>query len=296
MSEAPASARVIEVAEDESTPATGGSGRSSVPGGQAKSRADGGSQNRLKPPPRSASSASAASPGKSDSVKASPKTIASGIGEEVLNTVANQKFENQEEKLKDVARHAIALLRDYPKIKADDCMRKVDEIRKSLIKYEMQYVRVWELQEKTRHAEVEALKAETQRCQMEAEQEGEKIIGLRQTHEKEKKRRKRFAIYEESATEINQKKTRLDSEAEIKAAKADIEWIRQQRAELETLIDVRNQRAQLLLHAVAELKTDLQKETKKSGEILGTDVGSKGSGKAPSESAGALGMPVEIIS
>eukprot|EP00933_Yihiella_yeosuensis_P014333 TRINITY_DN12894_c3_g1_i1.p1 TRINITY_DN12894_c3_g1~~TRINITY_DN12894_c3_g1_i1.p1 ORF type:complete len:308 (-),score=97.48 TRINITY_DN12894_c3_g1_i1:162-1085(-) len=200
---------------------------------------------------------------------ARPAKSGEGLPDEVLTRIAQEKFEVQEEKLKDVARQSIALLRDYSKLDAAECNRKIADVRKSLLKYEMQYIRAWEFQEKRRCTEIKDLEAMTERFRKEAEEEGAKIAELRQVLEKERRRRKRYEGYEELAAEVNKKKTRTDSQAEIKATTEEIARLQQQQRELEALTEQRNQRAQLLAEAVAELKRDLGREADLRKEVLG---------------------------
>merc|ERR1712061_963490 len=122
-----------------------------------------------------------------------------GLDDEVLTQIAQAKFEAQEDRLKDVARHTMSLLRDYARLNSTDCSRRVAEIRKSLLRYEMQYIRAWEYQERRRRLEIEALEKEAERCRQESEEEGGRIIELRQILEKEKRRRKRYEGYEAAA-------------------------------------------------------------------------------------------------
>eukprot|EP00927_Polykrikos_kofoidii_P069004 TRINITY_DN64387_c0_g1_i1.p1 TRINITY_DN64387_c0_g1~~TRINITY_DN64387_c0_g1_i1.p1 ORF type:complete len:315 (-),score=69.81 TRINITY_DN64387_c0_g1_i1:137-994(-) len=192
--------------------------------------------------------------------RAKPGTTKGGLNDETLNQVAQSKFEAQEEKLREVARHAMAFLRDYPKLGASDCAKRVAEIRKSLMRYEMQYLRVCELQERRRREEILCLDAEAARCREEAVKEVDKIVELRDVLEKEKRRRKRYEGYEEAAAEVNRKKTRMESQAEIDAVTNEISRIWQHRAELDGRIKERSVRAQLLRQAVAELSTDLRNE------------------------------------
>merc|ERR1719240_1598552 len=108
----------------------------------------------------------------------------------------------------------MALLRDYAKLGAPDVSRKVSEIRKCLMKYEMQYLRVSELQEKRRKVEIANLEAEAARCRQEAEVEAGKIAGLHEVLETERRRRKRYEGYEDLAAEVNKKKTRTEYQSE----------------------------------------------------------------------------------
>lgn len=198
--------------------------------------------------------------------------------------VAQAKFEAQEDRLRDVVRQTMTLLRDFPKTTQADCSRRVAEIQKALLKYEMQHVRVWELQERRRRAEIAELEMEVKRCQEESEVEGTRTVELRQVLENERRRRKRYEGYEQAALEVNRKKTRTSSAEEIKAATAEISRLSRERHEVEVRIDRRNQRAQLLQGAVVELKEDLAEEQRHSDEILS------------SVPAKANSSPMEVIS
>jgi len=222
-----------------------------------------------------------------------------GIADDVLTQIAQAKFESQEDKLRDVARHSMALLRDFPKLEATDCDRKIADIRKVLLKYEMQYIRSWEFQEKRRRQEIEALEAETQRFRQEAEEEGAKLVELRQVLEKERRRRKRYEGYEEAAAEVNKKKTKVDSKAEIQGSTDEIARLQTQQRELEALTEERNQRAQKLRNAVEELKRDLQREHELRKEVLGeAEVGAAqaSTGEAAAAAAAASADLVEVVS
>merc|ERR1719356_1814827 len=127
----------------------------------------------------------------------------------------------------------MALLRDFKKMDVADCTRKIADVQKSLLKYEMHFVRAWEFQEQRRYIEIEDLEAQTKSYRQEAEEEGAKIADLRQVLEKERRRRKRYEGYEEVAAEVNKKKTRTESKSEIQAAIEEIEKLQQQQRELE---------------------------------------------------------------
>merc|ERR1712061_752471 len=105
-----------------------------------------------------------------------------------------------------------------------------------------------------------------ERCRQESEEEGGRIIELRQILEKEKRRRKRYEGYEAAAAEGNRKKTRTDSQTEIDTVTAEIARLQQQCAQTEAFIEQRHQRAQVLVHAVAELQLDLQREQQINGD------------------------------
>eukprot|EP00929_Paragymnodinium_shiwhaense_P013693 TRINITY_DN121538_c0_g1_i1.p1 TRINITY_DN121538_c0_g1~~TRINITY_DN121538_c0_g1_i1.p1 ORF type:complete len:414 (-),score=110.92 TRINITY_DN121538_c0_g1_i1:100-1200(-) len=219
-----------------------------------------------------------------------------GLTEETLAQVAQAKFEAQEDKLRDVARNMMALLRDYPKLGGPEVTKKVAEIRKCLMKYEMQYLRVSELQEKRRRVEIGNLEAEAARCRQEAEVEASKLPGLHETLDLERRRRKRYEGYEEFAAEVNKKKTRTEYHAEIERVNADIADIRSQRKALEEKIDQRIRRAQLLRGAAAELAADLREEQEAAGAVLNTrDEDEPAESPSPSVAPPSAPAPARVV-
>lgn len=196
------------------------------------------------------------------------KSAVAGLPDEVLTSVAQAKFEAQEDRLRDIVRPAMALLRDFPKLNAGECSKRATEIRRSLLKYEAQHLRVWELQECTRKRELEVLAREAERSITEAAEEEERINGLRIELEESKKRRRLLEEHEKAAEEINQKKTRSELQAEIDRTKCDIQRLKDQRRDLEARTEQRNQRAQLLRHMVADVKLELQRESAMAVEVV----------------------------
>eukprot|EP00930_Biecheleria_cincta_P075320 TRINITY_DN62485_c0_g1_i1.p1 TRINITY_DN62485_c0_g1~~TRINITY_DN62485_c0_g1_i1.p1 ORF type:complete len:332 (+),score=125.57 TRINITY_DN62485_c0_g1_i1:36-998(+) len=217
-----------------------------------------------------------------------------GLADDALTQIAQAKFEAQEEKLRDVVRQSMALLRDYQKLDATECTRKIADIQKALLKYEMQHIRAWEFQEQRRQAEVEALEAQTQEYQKNAEAEGGKLPLLREALERERRRRKRYEGYEDLAAEVNTKKSRPESKAEIQAATEEIARLQQQQRDLDAFTEERNERAQQLRLAVEELKKDLLHEKKLRSEVLGNEeVTASAAAASPSPPAAEI---VEVIS
>lgn len=218
-----------------------------------------------------------------------------------MTQVAQKKFELQEDKLRDVARHMMALLRDYHKLSFVEVTRKVTETRKCLLKYEMQHVRIWALQERNRRKEIDDLFSEAERLQDETEKEADNISALGNKEIKERQRKKRYEEYERAAAEINRKRTRAESQAEIDKMNNEIKRMRQRKVELEERVEQRNRRAQLLRHAVVDLKFDLQNEQESFAEALGSSLGGQtaggvgGQGKAP-QAGLSTAPPVEVIS
>mmetsp|Transcript_87369 Transcript_87369/g.154917 ORF Transcript_87369/g.154917 Transcript_87369/m.154917 type:complete len:299 (+) Transcript_87369:81-977(+) len=240
----------------------------------------------------------AASAAKPAATKPPAAKASEGLADDALTQIAQAKFEAQEERLKDVARQSMALLRDFQKLDASDCTRKIADIQKSLLKYEMQFIRAWEFQEHRRNIEIEALEAQTRRYREEAEEEGAKISDLRQVLETESRRRKRYEGYEEAAAEINKKKTRKESTAEIQAAIEEIAKLQMQQQELEALTEERNKRAQQLRHAVEELKTDLQKEQQLRKEVLGQEevaAAASAAAGASEKAASGTDVPPDLV-
>lgn len=267
----------------------------------SKAKPDGKAANKKEPAATAASKPAAAAATASAPSKpaAAPKAAAAArtpdvvLADAALTQIAQAKWEAQEEKLRDVARQSVALIRDYHKLDAVDCTRKIADIQKSLLKYEMQFIRAWDFQEQTRKAEIEGLEAQTVKYRQEAEEEGGKIVELREVLEKERQRRKRYEGYEEAAAEVNKKKTRTESQAEIQTVTSEIAKLQQQQKELEAMTEERNERAQLLRQAVEELKKDLLREHQLRKEVLGDGVAATA---AATEKARAAAEVVEVIS
>lgn len=196
---------------------------------------------------------------------------ADGLSEEAIGKIAQEKWDIQEDKLRELARYCMVLVRDYSKLSAAEMTKKVTEAKKVLVKYDMLYIRAWEFQERRRSHEVKALSEEAEKCRIEAEAEGSTISQLREDLEKARRRRKRYEGYEELASEVNQKKSKVELQVEIDAATAEIERLQQRRKDLRELVVLRNKRAQLLRQAVEELKQDLQRERELRLEMLGPE-------------------------
>jgi hypothetical protein len=249
---------------------------------------------RLKAPPKAApetaKKAEASSSGQSSSA---PKAGAGakekvdsrpGLLDEALTKVAQEKFEAQEDKLAVVAKHAMASLRDFHKLSEADYPKKVIEIRKALMKYEMQYVRVWELQDRTRQAEIADSQATCERHQAQALAEREIIGELSIQLEKEKQRKRRYEQHEATAATVNLKRTRKDLEADIETKTKEIEQLRRQNSELKEQAEQIQQRAQLLREAAVDVK-----------QLLAEQMASP-AGIAPQASPRKSGNQVEVIS
>jgi len=245
-------------------------------------------------PAAAAASTSAAKPAVSAVASKPAARPSEGLADDALTQIAQAKFEVQEEKLKEVVRQSVALLRDYQKLDATECTRKIADIQKALLKYEMQHIRAWEFQEQRRQAEVEALEAQTQEYQKNAEAEGGKLPLLREALERERRRRKRYEGYEDLAAEVNTKKSRPESKSEIQAATEEIARLQQQQRDLDDFTEERNARAAQLRLAVAELQKDLLHEKKLRSEVLGQEeVTASAAAASPSPPAAEL---VEVIS
>jgi len=235
---------------------------------------------RLKPPPKAAPAQATGGGGGKTSSKAP------GLSDEATATAAQVKLEWQEDKLKDVAKPAMALLRDFKKLSATDCSKKVLDIRKALVQYELKCIRMWELQEKVSQSEIQVLHVRAEENKKEAEEEVSVVPGLQAELEKSSQRLKRHQDYETLAMEVNRKKPRKETQGEIAAVNTSIEQLRQQQSELEDMVERRNQRAQLLRHAIEELKQDLQLERSKGGEAPGAQ-GKEGGGAGEGSKGGA---------
>jgi len=215
-----------------------------------------------------------------------------GLADEALTQVAQQKFEAQEDKLKDIARHAISSLRDFSQLSEADYSKKVIEIRKALMKYEMQYVRVWELQDRMRRAEMEESQSTSERLHREADDEGAVIAELMIQLEKEKQRKRRYEAHEATSSKVNQKRTRVELQAEIDAQTKEIEQLRQQNRGLKEQAEHLQQRAQLLREAAEDLK---QLQVSQMASAVGVPPASKAGAGSHKAGSGQASI-VEVIS
>merc|ERR1719272_2554461 len=110
------------------------------------------------------------------------------------------------------------------------------------MKYEMQYVRVWELQDRTRNSEIAESEVVSERLHSDADAEG-KIMGqLTVQLEKEKQRKRRYEAHEATAAKVNQKRTRVELQADIETKTVEIEQLRQQNGELKAEAELIQQR------------------------------------------------------
>lgn len=190
-----------------------------------------------------------------------------GLLDDALTQVAQQKFEAQEEKLKDVARHAIASLRDYSKLSESEYAKKIVEIRKALLKYEMQYVRVWELQDRTRQSEIDESEAVAERMHTQAVAERDIIVQLTAQLETEKKRKRRYEAHEAAAAEVNKKRARTELQADIDTMTKEIEQLRQQKLELKEQAELIQKRGQLLREAAVDMEQLLVSQMQSSAGV-----------------------------
>lgn len=250
---------------------------------------------RLKNPPKAAaetSSTKAAAAAREASTAGAPKGHTSkdkgaqdkGLPDEALTQAAQHKYEAQEEKLKDVARHAMSSLRDFHKLSESEYAKKVIEIRKALMKYEMQYVRVWELQDRTRRSEIDESQSKADRLHGEAGEENAKSLQLSGQLDKEKQRKRRYEAHEAAASVVNQKRSRVELQADIDAKTAEIEQLRRQKGELKEQAEHIQQRGQLLREAAADMKQLLASQMESPSGVSPTG-GVRKTGPAPLVSA-----------
>ncbi|CAE7741348.1 unnamed protein product [Symbiodinium sp. KB8] len=169
---------------------------------------------------------SAAVEGKKVETKAPKKEHTAALPDDVVTQIAQAKYEAQEDKLRDVARHSMALIRDFQKLDEQDCIRKIADIQRSLVKYEMQYIRAWEIEEHRRSRELVDLEAMRARFRKDAETEERQLEGQRKVLQKGLIKRKRYEGYEELATAVNSKRPQHDSKAEIERVTADLSQMR----------------------------------------------------------------------
>jgi len=198
--------------------------------------------------------------GKKAEPKAPKKEPTAALTDEVVTQIAQAKYEAQEEKLKDVARHSMALIRDYQKLDEQDCLRKITDIQRCLVKYEMQYIRAWEIEESRRQKELADLETMRARFRKEAESEERQLEGQRKVLQKGQVKRKRYEGYEELATAVNSKRPQHESKAEIAKATADLAQMRSHQQRLQQLAEFRDEHLRIVLQSVDALDKDIGAE------------------------------------
>jgi len=237
---------------------------------------------RLKAPPKAETPASKREASTTGAAKVGSKGQKDeGLSESVLTQVSQQKFEAQEEKLKDVARHAMSSLRDFSKLSEPDYAKKVTEIRKALLKYEMQYVRVWKLQDRNRQAEIEESQSNSEKFHRDANAENDVISQLTGQLEKEKVRKRRYEVHEATAAQINKKRTRVELQAEIDSKTAEIEQLRKQKQDLKDQAVQVQQRGQLLREAAEDMKQLLKSQLESPAAVAPAQGSSSSKAPAP---------------
>ena len=165
---------------------------------------------------------------------------------QTLTQVAQLMFEAQEDKLKDIIRPSMSLLRDFSELDEPECVKKIAAIRKALMKYEMRIVQVWELQDRTRRSEIEECHSAAEKLHSDADAENEMMLRLTTMLSKEKLRKRQYEAHEATASQINQKRTRLELQIDIDAKTADIEQLRRQNQQLNELTNILHRKGQLL--------------------------------------------------
>jgi len=203
---------------------------------------------------------SAAVEGKKVETKAPKKEATAALPDDVVTQIAQAKYEAQEDKLRDVARHSMALIRDFQKLDEQDCIRKIADIQRSLVKYEMQYIRAWEIEEHRRSRELVDLEAMRARFRKDAETEERQLEGQRKVLQKGLIKRKRYEGYEELATAVNSKRPQHDSKAEIERVTADLSEMRAHGERFGRLAEFRDEKLKILVQALADLDEDAQAE------------------------------------
>eukprot|EP00913_Durusdinium_trenchii_P035372 g33102.t1 len=163
------------------------------------------------------------------------------LSDEVVTQIAQSKYEAQEDKLKDVARHSMALIRDFHKMDEQDCFRKIADIQRCLVKYEMQYIRAWEIEDKRRQRELLDLEAMRLRFRKEGEAEESQLEGQREVLQKGLAKRKRYEGYEELSASVNTKRPQHESKAQIQKLTVELQQMEQQQKRLAELSQHRDE-------------------------------------------------------
>eukprot|EP00746_Dinoflagellata_sp_MGD_P161236 gnl/MRDRNA2_/MRDRNA2_88306_c0_seq1.p1 gnl/MRDRNA2_/MRDRNA2_88306_c0~~gnl/MRDRNA2_/MRDRNA2_88306_c0_seq1.p1 ORF type:complete len:324 (-),score=114.28 gnl/MRDRNA2_/MRDRNA2_88306_c0_seq1:35-1006(-) len=208
-------------------------------------------KDKLKPPPAG---------------KAADKTVKTSLSDDAVTQVAQAKFDAAEQNLQAVAKLTMAIARDYPKLHGDKTKmsEKFKEIKLAFLKYRRQ-LRVWKMQEQVSKMNVKRLEKTKETYLADSETLFAKRAGLREELDEARVKRQRLETHEKIAKEINQVKSCAESQAELEAAKEEVAEVQKDRVQLEATIEGQMKKAQLLMHAILDLKLELQRDPLAAG-------------------------------
>lgn len=231
---------------------------------------------RLKPPP----------PG-----KATDKAVKSSINDDTVTAVAQAKFDAAEQNLQAVAKLTMGMIRDYPKLHGDGAKisEKFKEIKLAFLKYRRQ-LQVWKMQEVVSKMSLKHLEETRETYLANSEKLLAKRAGLREQLDEARVKRQKLEAHETIAKEINRKKSCADSRAELEAAQEKVAAVQKDRVQLEATIEEQTKKTQLLMHAILDLKLELQRDPLAAGPdfALGSGGDADGQGDASANVAADL--------
>ncbi|CAK9023091.1 Uncharacterized protein SCF082_LOCUS16059 [Durusdinium trenchii] len=149
-----------------------------------------------------------------------------------------------------------------------------------LVKYEMQYIRAWEIEDKRRQRELLDLEVMRLRFRKEGEAEESQLEGQREVLQKGLAKRKRYEGYEELSASVNTKRPQHESKAQIQKLTVELQQMEQQQKRLAELSQHRDERSKLLMKAIEELDKDLLAEQEFRFENFGPDEPEAGESSA----------------
>merc|ERR1719387_2268269 len=89
--------------------------------------------------------------------------------------------------------------------------------------------------------------------------------GLREDLDEARVKRQKLEVHEKIAKEINQKKSCAESQAELETAQENVAAVQKDRVQLEATMEGQMKKAQLLMHAILDLKLELERDPTTSG-------------------------------
>lgn len=239
-------------------------------------------KSKLKPPPAG---------------KATDKnTVKASITDDTVTAVAQSKFDAAEQHLQAVAKLTMAITRDYPKLHGDKAKmsEKFKEIKLAFLKYRRQ-LRVWKMQEMVSKMNVQRLEKTKDSYLENSEELFAKRAGLREELDEARVKRQRLEAHEKIAKEINQVKSCAESEEELQAAKEKVAEVQRDRVQLEATMEGQMKKAQLLMHAILDLKLELQRDPLASGSDDAPGAGGDGDGQADTTANVAVDLDGKVV-
>merc|ERR1719456_1306851 len=164
-----------------------------------------------------------------------------------VSEAASVKFNEGEEKLKEIAKLTMLLFRDFPKLDKAAFEKRVLELRKAITRYEGSNVKIWKLQHELREKEFKYYEELKERSSSQRQRSEELVESLHDELREVRLKRKQLQDLEVLAKEINTKKPRSETKALITDTLKQAENIQAEEQQLNENNERRAKKAMLMM-------------------------------------------------